>query len=131
MELRELHVLSALDPSDPSTVMSLVHRARVYKHFLTKILRCWQPNPVLSRVPPVQPYCLQLYDLNSCSGPTSDVAEPSVRGASGPRASATAVAVRTPLCMLQELSFEGSKPTVPYEQRRDDFKPCSAQCVLD
>ena len=46
MESRELHVLSALDPSDPSTVMSLVHRARVYKHFLTKILRCWYPNPV-------------------------------------------------------------------------------------
>ena len=46
----ELHVLSALDPSDPSTVMSLVHRARVYKHFLTKILRCWQPNPVGGQV---------------------------------------------------------------------------------
>ena len=51
MELCELHVLSALDPSDPSTVMSLVHRARVYKHFLTKILRCRRPNPVDSPSP--------------------------------------------------------------------------------
>ena len=48
MELRELHVLSALDPSDLSTVRVWFTGQVLYKHFLTKILRCWQPNPVLT-----------------------------------------------------------------------------------
>ena len=47
MELRALHVLSALDPSDPSTVRVWCTEHGLYKHFLTKILRGGQPNPVL------------------------------------------------------------------------------------
>ena len=48
MESRELHVLSALDPSDLSTVRVWSTEHGLYKHFLTKILRCWYPNPVLT-----------------------------------------------------------------------------------
>ena len=47
MEFRALHMLlSALDPSDPSTVRVWCTEQALYKHFLTKILRCRQPNPV-------------------------------------------------------------------------------------
>ena len=46
MELRALHVLSALDPSDPSTVRVWCTETALYKHFLSKNLRGGEPNPV-------------------------------------------------------------------------------------
>ena len=59
MELRAPHMLSALDPSDPSTVRVWCTEQALYKHFLTKILRCRQPNPVCACVfyLPPGPFC--------------------------------------------------------------------------
>ena len=49
MELRAPHMLSALDPSDPSTVLVWCTEQALYKHFLSKNLRGGGPNPAVVR----------------------------------------------------------------------------------
>ena len=46
MGLGARHVLSTLDPSDLSIVRVRCAENGLWKHILTKMLRCGQPNPV-------------------------------------------------------------------------------------